>query len=64
MNSQFKLGTGFSTISKNEMNIISASISTMKIDEINIVRLVLFRHNDMFLTQLRIYVYALFRISS
>lgn len=54
MNNQFKLGTGFSSILKNEMKIINANISTKKIEDIRIVRLVLFRHKDIILTQLRI----------
>ena len=54
MNNQFKLGTGFSSILKNEMKIINANISTKKIEDIRIVRLVLFRHKDIVLTQLRI----------
>ena len=54
VNNQFNLGTGFSSILKNEMNIISINTSTKKNDEIRIVRLVLFRHTDMVLLHLRI----------
>lgn len=57
MNIQLKLGgNGLSTISKNEMNIISANTSTKKIEDTRIVRLVLSRHTDMVLMQLRIYI--------
>ena len=56
VNNQFNFGTGLSSILKNEMNINSINTSTKKIDEIRIVRLVLFRHNDMVLLQLRIYI--------
>lgn len=55
MNIQLKLGdNGLSSILKNEMNIISAITSTKKIEDIRIVRLVLSRHTDMDLMQLRI----------
>lgn len=57
MNIQLKLGgNGLSTILKNEMNIISINTSTKKIEDIRIVRLVLFRHTDMVLLHLRIYI--------
>lgn len=63
LNKPSKLGTGFSTISKNEMNIITANTSTKKIEEIRIVRFVLFRHKDIVLC-ISEYVYALFRTNS